>query len=70
MIYHTVASASLPSLIDKAIQSTGTVRKSLDGKTAILKFSGNMPKALEKTEYLTHDEALNLVHSKEWEIDD
>jgi hypothetical protein len=53
--------------------SLDTVRTSLDGKSAILAFEGEKPRALAQYEAakgamktLTHDEALALMHTPQW----
>ena len=55
--------------IDSSIQtSKDTLRKSLDGTKAILKWDGNTPEAFEGMQTYTHPEILEMLAGSDWTI--
>jgi len=54
---------------EQAIESEGTVRRSLDGSECVLKWSGSTPPAFAGLPTLTHAEALALMQTAAWQDD-
>jgi len=62
----------LEDLVTKAIQtSVGTLRKSLDGTKAILKWDGDTPEGFESMTLYSHSEIRTILATSAWaESDD
>lgn len=61
----------LEDLVVKAIQtSVSTLRKSVDGTKAILKWDGNTPEGFEGITTYTHSEIRTTLSTSEWTLED
>ena len=61
----------LENLVTKAIQtSVGTLRKSVDGTKAILKWDGDTPEGFEGITSFSHNEILTTLATSEWTEDE
>ena len=57
----------LEDLVTKAIQtSVSTLRKSVDGTKAILKWDGNTPEGFESMTTYSHSEIRTTLSTSEW----
>ena len=57
----------LDNLCANAIQSNaGTLRKTLDGSKAILKWNGNTPDCFDGMTIYNHSEILEILSGKDW----
>ena len=61
----------LEDLVTKAIQtSVDTLRKSVDGTKAILKWDGDTPEEFESMAIYTHSEIRTTLSTSEWTKED
>lgn len=61
----------LQDLVTKAIQtSVSTLRKSVDGTKAILKWDGDTPEEFEGITTYTHSEIRTTLSTSEWTLED
>ena len=61
----------LETLCLNAIQSgVATLRKSLDGTLAILKWDGDTPSAFSSMTIYNHNQILTILHGSDWTSDD
>lgn len=61
----------LEDLVTKAIQaSVSTLRKSVDGTKAILKWDGDAPEGFESMASYSHNEILTTLATSEWTEDE
>ena len=61
------ASDITDEMIEKSIQSSiDTLRKSLDGTKAILKYDGRKPSCFYNIDTYNHSEILEILNSPDW----
>jgi len=58
-------------MIENAIQSSmNTLRKTLDGNKAILKWDGDTPSCFDGMTTYSHSEILNILQGSDWTSDE